>query len=330
MEIQNSNIDNDVNGDFNEITSSGRDSHVLQVKPDRHQTTVSKTYDKNKYSVKIATWNVRTLMSIGKFDDVKREMERMNISILGLSEVRWQGAGEIQSENHKIIYSGGNGSERGVAVILDRERTKTVQGFWTISDRIIMVKLKGRQNDINIIQAYAPTSSSSEDEIENFYADMDSAMKECKFGEVTIVMGDFNAKVGNLGDGETTGKFGLGDRNERGDRLVEWAESHHLIIGNTWFRQPPRCLWTWRSPGNEYRNQIDFIMIQKRFRNSLLTVKTRPSADAGSDHVPVVGKFRIKFKKIRKAARNIKLDIEQFKNRQGIEGKIQYHSKEQI
>ena len=71
-------------------------------------------------------------------------------------------------------------------------------------------KLKGKQVDIAIIQAYAPTTASIEEEIDEFYDTLEKAKKQCKSADVTIIVGDLNAKVGNEPDGETVGKFGLG------------------------------------------------------------------------------------------------------------------------
>ncbi|GFN87475.1 craniofacial development protein 2 [Plakobranchus ocellatus] len=72
-------------------------------------------------------------------------------------------------------------------------------------------------------------------------------------------MGDFNAKVGTnkVDDIDIVGKNGLGIRNERGEKLIEWCQTNNIIVGNTWFQQPPRRKWTWKSLGDETRNQID-------------------------------------------------------------------------
>ena len=64
------------------------------------------------------------------------------------------------------------------------------------------------------------------------------------------------------------------------------------MIANTWFKHPERKLNTWKSPGDVKRNQIDYIMVRNRFRNSVKQVKTYPGADVDSDHNPVVCKKR--------------------------------------
>ena len=70
---------------------------------------------------------------------------------------------------------------------------------------------------------------------------------------------------------------------------------------NTWYRQHPRYLYTWRSPGDRYRNQIDYITINNRFRNAATRVKTHPGADCGAncDHTPLIAKLKLKLKKLK-------------------------------
>ena len=72
------------------------------------------------------------------------------------------------------------------------------------------------------------------------------------------------------------------------------------IIGNTWFRHHPSHLWTWKSPEDICRSQIDYITISKRFRNALIQVKTYPGADNSNDHVPVIATIKLKLERISK------------------------------
>ncbi|GFN77568.1 craniofacial development protein 2-like protein [Plakobranchus ocellatus] len=61
-------------------------------------------------------------------------------------------------------------------------------------------------------------------------------------------MGDFNAKVGTDKVDDIVGKHGLGIKNERVEKLIEWCQTNNIIVGNTWFQQPPKRKWTWKSP----------------------------------------------------------------------------------
>lgn len=114
-------------------------------------------------------------------------------------------------------------------------------------------------------------------------------------------MGDYNAKVGEGRTSEFVGPFRLGERNTRGDDLESFAMANNLVVMNTWFKQPSRRLYTWKFPmdrsGRMVRNQIDYILVNKRFRNSCTTLITYPGADINSDHVPLKGAFKIRMKR---------------------------------
>ena len=148
-------------------------------------------------------------------------------------------------------------------------------------------------------------------------------------------MGDLNAKVGEGRQGEVVGQYGLGRRNERGDRWVEWCSEKRQVILNTYFKQHPRRRWTWISPQNQhgvrYENQIDYITINHRFRNSITKCKTYPGADGGSgcDHVPVVADMKIKLKTIKRHKQKPRRDwnvlkIEEVKKAFQLETKNRY------
>ena len=93
----------------------------------------------------------------------------------------------------------------------------------------------------------------------------------------------------------SNGKFGLGIRNEEGQRLVEFCQENALVITNTLFQQHKRRLYTWTSPDGQCRNQIDYILCRQRWRSSIQSAKTRPEADCGSDHELLIAKFRLKW-----------------------------------
>src|SRR5215469_9363577 len=94
--------------------SPGRRSHLRQVTFVRYQPTVPRTRE-----FRIATWNVRTLYQIGKLENVEREMNRLRVDMLGLSEVRWPGVGCNKMDNGEIlVYAGGDTAERSVGIML--------------------------------------------------------------------------------------------------------------------------------------------------------------------------------------------------------------------
>ena len=103
-----------------------------------------------------------------------------------------------------------------------------------------------------------------------------------------------------------TGKFGLGVRNEAGQRLIEFCQENALVIANTLFQQHKRRLYTWASPNGQHQNQIDYILCSQRWRSSIQSAKKRLGADCGSDHEPLIAKFRLKLKKVGKTSRSLR------------------------
>ena len=110
-----------------------------------------------KSRTKIGTWNVRTLYSTGKLDQVINEMKHYQLDILCISEMRWTDCGRIESEVMTIYYSGGTKHEKGVGIILTKEMAKSVIAWEPASERIIMVRIETRYTKVTLIQVYAPT-----------------------------------------------------------------------------------------------------------------------------------------------------------------------------
>lgn len=135
---------------------------------------------------------------------------------------------------------------------------------------------------------------------------------------MNLILGDFNAKVGKGIRDELVGPYGLGERNERGERLYQFCQEEQMKITNTWFRLPPRRLYTWRAPADNpehlIRNQIDYILINKRFGTSVTRTCTYPGADVPSDHVLLITEIKIKITNGRKQKQEPRIDYEKLKN----------------
>ena len=175
---------------------------------------------------------------------------------------------------------------------------------------MISVRFQGKPFNIMVTQAYAPTSNAEEAEAERFYEDLqDLELKPKK--DVLFIIGDWNAKVGSQETPGVTGKFGLGVPNEAGQRLIEFCQENALVIANTLFQQHKRSLYTWTSPDGQHQNQIDYILCSQRWRSPMQSAKTRLGADCGSDHEPLIAKFRFKLKKVGKSTRSFRYDLNQ-------------------
>ena len=159
---------------------------------------------------------------------------------------------------------------------------------------MISVHFQGKPFNIRVIQAYAPTNNAEEAEGERFYEDLRDLLELTPKKDVLFIIGYWNAKVGSQETPGVTGKFGLGVRNEAGQRLIEFCQENTLIIANTLFQQHKRRLYTWTSADGQCRNQIHYILCSQSWISSIQSAKTRPGADCGSDHELLVAKFRLK------------------------------------
>ena len=144
----------------------------------------------------------------------------------------------------------------------------------------------------------SPNTKAEEAEVEWFYDDLQDLLELTPKKDVLFIIRDWNAKVRSQEIPGVTGKFGLGIRNETGQRLREFCQENTLVIVNTLFQQHKRRLYTWTSPDGQHRNQIDYILCSQRWRSSIQSTKTRLRADCGSDQELFIAKFRFKLKKV--------------------------------
>ena len=114
----------------------------------------------------------------GELDVVKQEMSRVNTDILGISELKWIGIGEFNSDDHYIYYGGQKSFRRnGVALIVNKRVQNAVLGFNLKNDRMISVHFQGKPFNITIIQVYTPTTNVEEAEVEWFYEDLQDLLE---------------------------------------------------------------------------------------------------------------------------------------------------------
>ena len=242
---------------------------------------------------RIATWNVRTMFETGKTFQVAREMRNYKIGVLGLSETRWTQSGQMRlGTGEMLLYSGhmedGAPHTEGVGLMLGQEAQRALIGWEAVNSRIITAKFMTKKKKIrlNIIQGYAPTNDAEDEKKEDFYQQLQDVIDKTGNRDMTILMGDFNAKIGgdNIGYEDVMGTHGLGTMNENGERFADLCALNQLVIGGSIFPHKRIHKATWVSPDHRTENQIDHICINQKFRRAWRDVRVMRGADVSSDH----------------------------------------------
>ena len=150
----------------------------------------------------IETWNVRS-MNQGKLEVVRKEMTRVNINILGISELKWTVMDEFNSDDHYIYYCGQESLRRnGVGNIVNKRVQNAVLGCNLKNNRMISVCFQSKPFSITVIQVYAPTTNEEEAAVEWFYEDLQDLLELTPKNDVLFIIEDWNAKAGSQ---ETSG-----------------------------------------------------------------------------------------------------------------------------
>ncbi|XP_018018974.1 craniofacial development protein 2-like [Hyalella azteca] len=236
----------------------------------------------------IGHWNVRTMYRGGAAAQIASEMKRYHLDVLGISECRWAGAGRTRlATGQTLIYSGDDElHEVGVAILISQQAEKSLMEWTPVNKRIITARFYSRYRRMTIIQVYAPHNEREEEEKEQFYQELQETLDGCNRNDITIIMGDLNAKVGsdNSGYERTMGVHGLGMQNDNGERLCEFCQLNGLVITGTLFPYKNIHKATWVSADGRIKNQIDHLLINGRWRSSVLDTRAQRGADINSDH----------------------------------------------
>ena len=279
-----------------------------------------------KRDIKIASWNVRSLLQEGYKELLGLSLARYNVDVACLQELRLGGEGQqtlhvpmkedgvdgtVSLGLYRLFHSGQvKQGHRGVGFAVRKELAEGAI-FEPISDRLAVLTLRGVPKDIIMVCAYAPINAAAAPDKDAFYESLADRMERMPNNAMVFVCGDFNAKLGQVDDAERValGPYTCGNRCDNGDRLVEFALTHRLFVTNTGFKRLPHELVTWKADSNRARNQIDYILVQKWWRSSVRNVRTRwKHLELSSDHAMLVARVRLKLKVDRTSKAQLRLD----------------------
>ncbi|XP_047106668.1 craniofacial development protein 2-like [Schistocerca piceifrons] len=261
-------------------------THMTETKRRNSQMDLKDMTFGLKRKTRIGFWNVRMLREAGWLRQVQKEMENYQLDILGLSEVS----------------------------------KKSLLEWKPVSEWIITVRFKTNVRYVTVIKCYAPTEIAKGELKDAFYTELHGVLRQTNSRDIKMLMGDLNAKVGPENEGlqHIMGMHGMGIRNVNGELLIDTCAEHDLVIGGTLFPNHNCHKIMWVSPDHITKNQIDHIVISRKFRHSLLDVRNRRGADVGSDHQLVLVEFRLKIvaNRTKLNHRCKKIDVARLKDQQ--------------
>ncbi|CAG4934862.1 unnamed protein product [Colias eurytheme] len=165
-----------------------------------------------------------------------------------------------EHEDFVLCHTGLTPGLHGVGFMINIRHKKNIESYTGLTERVALLNMLLEDTHLSFIQVYAPTENANEEDINKFYETVAKALELAH--KDFILMGDLNAKIGIPKKEEylIMKQNGYGERNERGQRLVDFALENKLSILNTFFKKKPKNKWTWRSPNGKYTNEIDFIL----------------------------------------------------------------------
>ena len=262
---------------------------------------------------------------------IDRELERLNIDIVGLQETRLAGFGSTKEKNYTFFWQGLQEEEKrihGVGFAIRNKLLPMMEPPKQGSERIFSIRLQTSSGFTTFVCCYAPTLSAEVDQKDQFYAQLDDTINKIPSSDDLYLLGDFNARVGaeKCLWPEVLGAHGIGRMNENGQRLLEFCSHHHLCITNTFFECKPIHKGTWRHPRSKTWHQIDFTITKQSNLHNVKNSRTYHSADCNTDHSLVRSKIKFVPKAIYKPKKNgpPKIDISKAKCKKW---KFKFHEK---
>jgi endonuclease/exonuclease/phosphatase family metal-dependent hydrolase len=199
-----------------------------------------------------------------------------------------------------------------IEMVLSPLANKNLIEWEPVSERIMIARFKTEIKNVLVVQCYALSAVAEITDKLELYSKLRKVLLYNRI-DICIVMGDLNAKLGAENEGleHIMGKHGIGEINENGQKIVDFCADNDLVIGGTIFPHERIHKVMWVSPDHIAQNQIDHICIARKWRKSLLDVRSKRGADIGGDHHLVMAVFKLRIMAANKTFLKVgeKLDV---------------------
>ncbi|MCJ8737952.1 hypothetical protein PDJAM_G00030000 [Pangasius djambal] len=235
--------------------------------------------------LRIGALNVGTMT--GKGRELTDMMERRKVDILCVQETRWKGSkARSMRAGFKLFYYGVDSKRNGVGVVLKEEFGRNVLEVKRVSDRVMSLKLE--TEGVNVVSGYAKQVGCEPEEKERFWSELDEVIENIPMGERVVIGADFNGHVGvgNTGDEEVMGKFGVKERNLEGQMVVDFAKRMDMAVVNTYFQKREEHRVTYKSGGRS--THVDYILCRRGSLKEISDCKVVVGESVARQHRMVV------------------------------------------
>ena len=257
---------------------------------------------KCKQTLQIATFNVRTLNRIGQLPELIASAEEHKIDIICIQEHRYTHTEDIKYHETGNGWSlatvsawknSVNAAVGGVGLLIGPRALKTLNSVEKIQPRMMAATFNGNPR-ATIISCYSATNVSQETELVTFYDELSSLVRSIPKHNMLVIGGDMNAQIGKNGNN----KYSLHNTSNRnGQHLTDFMIENRLACLNTNYQKREGKLWTY-TYANNTKAQIDYVLINKKWKNSALNCEAYSSFEGVStDHRIVTAKIRLSLRK---------------------------------
>ena len=204
-------------------------AHVDEKASGINTNIKNKIINKKNQTINIGTWNIRGMNQIGKAQIIIEAINEQNLKIFGVSETFWGKNSDFAmtstNGNQYTMHLRGNTKRKGVGLIIERSIDERITRIDSIDETIMGCIINGKPRDTMVIQIDAPISDCTEEESLNFYEKIEEKITRLggRRERLVVVMDDFYSSIGEGKEGDIIGQYGLGERNKKGQLLVEYC-----------------------------------------------------------------------------------------------------------